>query len=588
MKQVSLFLLLFTILLSGYANASNESALSITGVVRQPLNLTISDLKRFQASTVQLNEIMQDGSYRGAFYFTGVPLKTLLETAFVEKEETAFNKKVDLAIRIKGENGKVVALSWGEVFYRNPDRIIVAWSATSIMPHHGCDKCHSVEEYQPRMNTLKRDIRFPKLVINSDTWADRSLDGIISIEVVDVRPKMPAQKLDKLYSKSFVITGSDIKEKTFKKLKGAKSRITAKHMGEGKGFHGIETFEGIFLKSILDEMKVKPNLSQVILASAPDGYRTLFSSGEIFLDPEGDRFLIADKMNHKNIEKGGKFILVPSGDLFADRDMKALSKLEFIDLKNPPKLYTIGMGCGDTSLITLEAISYMARVDAYVGPQDIKKRFAKYMGNKPVLFDIYDFAPPKVKRKNPNASQEELDQIMGKKREQAVKAIKAYLDEGKSVGMLDYGDPTIWSGWSWLMEYFPENVIQTIPGLSSFNVSNALLQRKMGCNGSIILTTTRGIEENPAMLAPLAAKGETLCIFMGLKDLDNLLPTLKKHYKPDTPAFLAYKAGYSGSEHFIPTTLEEIKKEADVYPEKFLGLIYVGPCLAFEKKEFCH
>ena len=138
------------------------------------------------------------------------------------------------------------------------------------------------------------------------------------------------------------------------------------------------------------------------------------------------------------------------------------------------------------------------------------------------------------------------------------------------------------------MEYFDEKIIEIVPGLSSFNASNALLERNIGCNGSIILTTSRGIMENPGMLKQFAEKGETLCVFMGLKDMGTLVSEFKKHYKGQTPASLVYKAGYSGSEHLIQTTLDGLKKASDKYAEKFLGLIYLGPCLAPEKKEFCH
>ncbi len=90
------------------------------------------------------------------------------------------------------------------------------------------------------------------------------------------------------------------------------------------------------------------------------------------------------------------------------------------------------------------------------------------------------------------------------------------------------------------------------------------------------------------MIKPFAEKGETLCIFMGLKDLDWLVSEFKKHYKGQTPACLVYKAGYSGSEHMIRATLNDLKKAADGYHEKFLGLIYIGPCLASGKTEICH
>jgi precorrin-4 methylase len=89
------------------------------------------------------------------------------------------------------------------------------------------------------------------------------------------------------------------------------------------------------------------------------------------------------------------------------------------------------------------------------------------------------------------------------------------------------------------------------------------------------------------MLEALAKKGETLCIFMGIRDIPDLVPLFKEWYTDKTPAYLVYKAGYSGSEHLIKTTLDGLIQAADEYHEKSLGLIYIGPCLA-SKKAFKH
>ncbi len=589
MKIKSVFLAsIMSCLFASSALFAASSSLGIVGLVKQPLNLSLEDLTGFDTINVQLNEVMQDGGFRGVFNYKGVPLKTLLELASVEKEESAFGKKVDLAILVRGENGKEVALSWGEVFYRNPDRIVIATSARPIMPKHSCTGCHSPEEYQPRMDQLKRNIIFPKLVINSDTFADRCLDGITSIEVVDIRPRMPSQKSEKLYSPEFSISGPDIRTKTFKKLSGfPKIQMTVKHIGEGKGFHGIEKFQGIYLKALLETVDTKPDLSQVFLASAPDGYRTLFSYGEIYLDPAGERLLIADKINNEDFENGGRFMLVPPDDLMSDRDVKALQKIEIISLRQQPKLYVIGMGCGDTNLITLEAISYMSKADVFVAPEDISKRFQKYMGGKPVLFDIYEFAPPKVRKANKDLSEEQIQKILEEKHKTAASAIQAELNKNRTVAILDYGDPTIWSGWSWARDYFKAEQIEVVPGLSSFNVSNAMISDNIGCNGNIVLATPRGLKGNPDLIKAMAGKGETLAIFMGLKDLPELVSKFKQHYKTDTPARLVYKSGYSGSEDLLHTTLDSLEQAAAQHHEKFLGLIYLGPCLKSKNDECC-
>jgi len=310
------------------------STLAITGLVRQPLNLTRQDLNGFDAIRVQLNEVMSDGSFQGVFHYSGVPLKSLLELASVEKEETAFGKKVDLAILVRNKKGVQVALSWGEVFYRNPGGIIVATSALPIMPHKNCKRCHDPEVYKPRLDQFQRKIGFPKLVISSDTYADRSLEDITSIEVLDLRPKMPAKKLKKLYASEFTITGAVEKAQTMQDL-GAYPRkeITVLHLGEGKGYHGIDRFAGVPFKAILDKAGIAPDLSKTFLVSAPDGYRSLFSYSEIFLSPAGDRMTIADRINGHPIKNGGKFILVLPDDLMSDRRVKAVQKIEVISLR---------------------------------------------------------------------------------------------------------------------------------------------------------------------------------------------------------------------------------------------------------------
>lgn len=313
--------------------SASPSILSITGLVKQPLNLTVEDLERCQSIRVQLNEVMEDGGYRGVFYYRGVPLRTLLELASIEKEETEFSKNVDLAILVRNRQGKQVALSWGEVFYRNPGGIIVATSATPIMPHKACKRCHNPEDYKPRLDQLHRKIGFPKLVVSSDTYADRSLEEITSIEILDLRPKMPAKKLKKLFSHEFTITGAVGKTVTFKDLSPYPRRVMKiKHLGEGKGYHGLDKVEGVYFKTILDKAGIAPDLNKVVLISAPDGYRALFSYGEIFLNPSGERIIIADRMNGQPIENGGKFFLIPPDDLMADRDVKSIEKIEVISL----------------------------------------------------------------------------------------------------------------------------------------------------------------------------------------------------------------------------------------------------------------
>ncbi len=582
MKRMCMWLVLVAVLLTFCpAWAEMTPALSITGLVKQPMNLSLDGLEKYQSIEVQLNEVFEDGDYRGAFLYRGVPLKSLLETASIQKEESEFQKRVDLAIVVRNREGKQVVLSWGEVFYRNPGRIIVGLSARPIMPHKDCKKCHDPETYKPRLDQLYRRIGFPKLVVAGDTYSDRSLEDITSIQVIDLKPGMPPKMLKSLFSPEFTITGAVKIQLTITDLSNyPRETVKARHLGEGKGYHGIDRMEGATFRSVLNKAGITPDLNTVFLISAPDGYRSLLSYGEVFLDDAGERIVVADRKNGQPIEKDGKFFFVPPDDLMADRDVKAVQKIEVISVRQDPRIYVIGVGCGDTNLITLEAISYMARADVFVCPPDIKKHFSKYMGNKPVLLNLYTFVTPVLKKKHPDLSPKGLENLLKKEQTGAAGIIRQALAEGKTVAILEYGDPTIWSGWRWAWNCFPDGTIRIVPGISSFNVSNALIGEDIACNGSIVITTPRGLEEDPAAVKAVAQKGETLCIFMGLKDVEGLVSFLKKWYPGKTPACIVYKAGYSDSEALVKTTLDGLAAAANSAKEKFLGLIYVGPCLA--------
>jgi hypothetical protein len=219
---------------------ASASTISITGVVKQPLNLTLEDLKKFETVTVRLNEITQDHQFNGVFYYRGIPLKTLLELAFVEKEESAFNKPIDLAIVVRNKNEKQTVLSWGEVFYSNPFEVVLAISATPVIPHADCKSCHGPEVYQDRLNVLSRPVGVPKLVVTNDFYTDRSLEEVVNIEVVDLHPKIPVKRSSDYFSPDLTIMGDVPQPLTITDLSSyPRMEATTKQIGDGVGYHGM-------------------------------------------------------------------------------------------------------------------------------------------------------------------------------------------------------------------------------------------------------------------------------------------------------------------------------------------------------------
>lgn len=557
------------------------ASLSIGGSVKQPLNLSIEALAGFRTVRVQLNEIMKDGSYRGSWYFDGVPLRTLLETALVEKEESGYPKAIDLAIVVRSSEGREVAFSWGEIFYRNSADVIIATTAVPIKPRHKSD---AAERYAEQFD---RKIGFPKLVAAADEFADRSIENVAGIEVVNLRPGAGTKKMETLFAPSFSVTGAVARSIVVEDLDGFPLRnLRSAHMGEGSGFNGFNDYSGAALHAVLEKTGVSLQLSHIYLLSSPDGYRTTLSSGELYLQGSGRDMLIADKQNGKPLDWGGKFAFIPAGDLMSDRDIKALEKIEVIDLRRKPQLTIIGIGSGDTDLITIEAVTAIARADALICTPDIRKRFGKYLGEKSVLLDFYEYLPPRLRQKHADLSPERLQEKMQETWRGIAETIKSEIQKGKTIALLDYGDPTIWSATEYLRENFDPGLLEIIPGLSSFNVASALLERHTGCRGAIILANGRGILENKPLFKAAAEKGETLSVFLGRRELPGLVEFFNTVYAATVPVSIVFEAGYSGREKVVRTDLgglsDAIKEENDLF------LLFLGPCLDAKSRAHRH
>ena len=283
---------------------------SISGAVLQPLHLTLDDLGSYQTIQVQRNEVLSDGAFRGVFTYQGVPLKTLLSLARVAKGDTGFSQPVDLAIRVTGRDGRQVALSWGEVFCNNPSSVVVVTAAAPVMPQRSCIDCHTADEQKTILEPYERKAGLPMLVMSDDQYADRDLEDVSSIEVIDLRPRMKAKKIEQLYSPSFEITGAVTKAMTVKKLSAfPQAEIQVRH-GECRGYHGMQRFSGVALKNVVADAGIPADSDTVFMVSAPDGYRALVSYGELFLSSLGDHIMIADRLNGKSLEKGGKYYLI--------------------------------------------------------------------------------------------------------------------------------------------------------------------------------------------------------------------------------------------------------------------------------------
>jgi DMSO/TMAO reductase YedYZ molybdopterin-dependent catalytic subunit len=333
MSKYLLFLTLFFVLLHAPALAADQApSLNVAGAVNQSVALSVDDLRNLHSVTVQGNGVMRDGAFRGVFAYRGVPLRTLLQMAGVHKTDATFSKPVDLAVLAESEDGRQVAMSWGEIFFQAHKPIIVATSAEPILPKKDCSSCHEPETFKPRLQEYERDIGFPKLVVPADTYADRYLEHLSSLRVVELEPP-EGDREAKLYSGSVTVEGDVANPGAVRDTSGMeRERVRAVHLGEGRGYHGIDTFSGYPLQRFLQAAEPRADVASVFLVRAPDGYQALFSYGEVYLRDPGDGLLLADRENGKDLKKGGELCLVAPADKMADRWVKAVRTIKILSL----------------------------------------------------------------------------------------------------------------------------------------------------------------------------------------------------------------------------------------------------------------
>jgi len=581
MKRLTICCLaIFAISIQVVALVSPVHALSIGGTVRQPLNLTVEDLLNTGQVEARLSDVTKEGKFRGVFTYRGVPLRNLLQMADVRKEVEGYSKPIDLAIVVSNKDGRKAILSWGEIFYGKPSDIIIALSASPIMPGSpkSCSQCHESSFYKPAMEQLDRKIIFPRLVIADDLYSDRCLEDVVHVEVIDLKGKSKWKPDDKALSPFFTVKDSSGRTMDITDLQGfGRVSFSLKQVGSGRGYHGLKTFEGIPLREVLRKAGAGDDPDAVFMFTSADGYRSLLSFGEVFLGVKSDRIIIAEKGKNPSAGKGKGFSLVVPDDFLADRMVQTIKTIEIISLKPGPKLFIIGVGCGDTSLITLEAISYMGKAGAFVGGKSFTERFSKYMGDKPILFDPFTSWEPVYKKAHPDLSDEEVKKRTTELRNAEIKSIWDMLKAGKNVALLEPGDPTIYGGWEkWLLPEFAGH-IEVVTGINSFSAANAMIGKNVASNKkSIVLTTPWALKENEGTLKNSVATGDTIAIFMGLKEMEMLEPLLRKYYPATTIATIVYKAGISHEKRLIKTRLVDLLSTITKEGKEFLGLIYIG------------
>lgn len=259
------------------------------------------------------------------------------------------------------------------------------------------------------------------------------------------------------------------------------------------------------------------------------------------------------------------------------------------------RLYLVGMGTGDPDNMTLRAQKTVAAADVIFAMKGVQERYADLLKGKQIHDAGHGLfmkmarrekveekpgakpAPPRRHHKSP----EEIEAQQNETRRIIREAVAA----GKTVAVLDNGDPMIYGPHAGYLEEFADLSPEVVPGLSSFNAANAALKRGVAhgvASHSVILTAAMGSREGYSgkdSLEKLAESQSTMVFFTMGMDLPAVVEKLKRSYPGDTPIAIVSQAGSRESESVLRATLDTVLAQTEGGKLPFEHLIYVGDFL---------
>ncbi len=206
------------------------------------------------------------------------------------------------------------------------------------------------------------------------------------------------------------------------------------------------------------------------------------------------------------------------------------------------QVYFIGAGSGDPELITLKGIRAIERADIVI--------YAGSLVNPEILRYARDGAEVY------NSASMDLEEVL--------EVMQRGAAQGKLTARVHTGDPAIYGAIQEQMDALAEMGIsfEVIPGVSSFLAAAAALRQEYtlpDVTQTVILTRMEGRTPVPEKekLAQLAKHGATMCIFLSVHAIDEVVTQLREGYAEDTPIAVVQKASWP-DEKIVRGTLADI------------------------------
>jgi precorrin-4 methylase len=244
--------------------------------------------------------------------------------------------------------------------------------------------------------------------------------------------------------------------------------------------------------------------------------------------------------------------------------------------------YLVGLGPGDADLMTLRAVKTIEKADVIFCSPRWSEKLGKYLEGKKVyhdywrLFPYYGRDPSEFEGEERRRCEE-----YHRKRDEFTSLVRKAVAEGKTVAMLDGGDPLVYGPCAWALEEFEDLNPVVVPGVSCFNAANAALRRGVTTSDrtkSVVLTAADWLGKEDT-IEKMSAQRTTMVLFTMRTEFREFIDKLSINYSPGTPIAIVKHAGYADKEEVIESTLGEILDNIDEENLPFEYLIYVGDFL---------
>jgi precorrin-4 methylase len=251
------------------------------------------------------------------------------------------------------------------------------------------------------------------------------------------------------------------------------------------------------------------------------------------------------------------------------------------------KLYVVGMGPAGPDLTAPRALAIVEKADVLLCSPRLPQRFAAFstaIDPAKVAFDpwerIFDKKMQELKRSDPEAWARGVEV----RRKEIQGVILGWLHDGKTVVMMDGGDPCVYGpSLQYILHGFDDSLFEVIPGMGAVNAAAAALKRPLTTEDArfVMLMSYESLFGDKGapqedLLRDISKYKSTLVLYMSIRSMKELTERLTKYYPGDLPVAVVYYAGYADKETVVKGTLRTIAAETRKMDETWLGLVVVG------------